>query len=702
MKKLLGFILCVMLIASLSSLVFSSTRSIPFTDVPEGEWYTDAVVTAYENNIIKGKSDTIFAPFDNLTRAEIVTILSRLSSDSTEGCADSLAFTDTPKDEWYSDPIGWAVEKGIVKGYEDNTFRPDDKVLRQELAVFFARYFDSEYMEFSEVDSPVVFKDESEFPDWAVDGINQMRITGIVRGDTAGYFNPADNATRAESAVMITRYFDALENVKDPMHAKLANITKLVECEKNMVVVNLDMYERLTDNGHKNSLSEQLLPQMGLDTDTYEIVADKDSLTEVRDTSTHGILAGEEEKGASYIRNIKICIRNSDTGEATETKAVRFNIKRNITVPIEAEEFDSGIDRDVYETMIDTSFATSGNIARFAKVFEKAAKGESITVGHIGGSITQGAVSGHSRQHSWSRISYEWLTKQYPDAEFTFVNAGIGGTPSDYGNFRAQPHLLSHDPDIVFIEFSVNDNAYSQVHRESYEALLRAALNDEKAPAVALVISVLATDKAVDQAMEYAEYYGVPVINANEGVYYGINKGEFTLSEYAPDGVHPYEWGHRIMADMAINFYKQMIILASDAADEDLAEIPVPEATVSGCYFGDLVYCDGESFNEIELGGWRVTDVVDNGDLLDKHANLYRGKKAWEGSAGDTMSFVVEAKSITLLVGGGSISVTVNGQTATYYGLSQYCTIVAGEDNAELNVEIRANSDTVIFGFAYN
>ena len=441
---------------------------------------------------------------------------------------------------------------------------------------------------------------------------------------------------------------------------------------------------------------------MGLDTDKYEIIADSEGLREIRESIGYGITAGATESDQNYIRGLEICIRNKETEECTEMKSVRFSINRKVTTAIDHEAFDSGIDPEIYETMLEKSFAYSGNIARFAKVFEKAANGESITVGHIGGSITQGAVSGHSRQYSWARLSHEWLTKQFPDAEIGFVNAGIGGTPSDYGNFRGQPHLLSHDPDIVFIEFSVNNNSLNEVHKESYEALLRAALNDEKEPAVALVISVLATDHAVSQAMEFAEYYGVPVINVDEGVFYGVDAGELTIAEYAPDTIHPYEWGHRIMADMAIRFYEKMIALVDSASADDKIQLPVPSAPLSGCYFGDLIYCDGGSFTPDALGGWTVTDVVDNGDLHDKHANLYRGKKAWSGETGDVMSFTLDAKSITLLVDSGSITVTVNGESTVYNNLNQFCTIVANETSGEVNVEIRAGSDCVIYGFAYN
>ena len=547
-KRILSALLCTVLVLAMvivpagkikASDGRAGSLTLPFPDVAEGIWYYDSVKAVYDGNIMIGDNYGNFNPMSPITRASFVVILAKLADADVTGYGEALNFTDTSKTAWYSDYLGWAVEMELANGRGDGTFAPDDSVTRQEIAVFLNGFINKYEIELPENATLESFNDSAPFASWAAGAIDDMRYYGIISGDSSGCFNPTNNATRAEVSMMIYQYLEAL---KDPMFDKLDNITKLVKCNRGMVIVELELYERLTDNSHKNSLSEQLLPQMGLDTDKYEIIADSEGLREIRESIGYGITAGATESDQNYIRGLEICIRNKETEECTEMKSVRFSINRKVTTAIDHEAFDSGIDPEIYETMLEKSFAYSGNIARFAKVFEKAANGESITVGHIGGSITQGAVSGHSRQYSWARLSHEWLTKQFPDAEIGFVNAGIGGTPSDYGNFRGQPHLLSHDPDIVFIEFSVNNNSLNEVHKESYEALLRAALNDEKEPAVALVISVLATDHAVSQAMEFAEYYGVPVINVDEGVFYGVDAGELTIAEYAPDTIHPYEW----------------------------------------------------------------------------------------------------------------------------------------------------------------
>jgi len=675
-----------------------------FTDVKNGKWYTDAVNTVYEEGIMQGKDSEIvngnlhvvFAPLDNMTRAELVTILSRLSSADTEGLGQTLTFKDTKKSAWYADAVGWAVSKGLVTGYEDNTFRPNAQVLRQELAVLFARFLAANSLVLPNVETPVTFTDAKKIPSWAAEGVEVMRLTGIVGGDDKGNFNPKKSANRAEIAVMLTRYLAALENAVDPMHEKLENINSLTEKFMNKILIKLYNYERFTDYGFKNSVSEQLLPQLGLSTDVYEMVSTKTAIVNVNDGSTHSVYAGGDDVTEPFfIKAAPFFIRNKVTGEVTETKNLGFVIRRIKTVPIEPEEFDVFMDRGVYEEMKDISLVSTGNIARFAKAFAKAEKGESITVGYIGGSITQGAISGAQRQHSYAHVTHEWLQNQFPNTEVKYVNAGIGGTPSEFGNFRAEPHLLSHNPDIIFIEFSVNDSAENAVHRETYEALVRRSLNDENAPAVALIVSALASEKASANAKEVSDHYGLPIVNIDYAIDLGIEKGEFTIKEYAPDGIHPYEWGHRVMADMIINMFEKIMALAKTATDSDLTVTAVPEKTLTPCNFDNLKFLDHDDFTDAQKKDWEL--IEDTG-----WDSPYKGTIALTGTAGDKLSFTVEAKNLIFLTQGFTGDITVNGNTITVNDLGDYQMLYSSDTATTLTVELTATADSVINGFSYN
>ena len=209
MKKLISIILSAITVLCCT---FGATAedTLPFTDVKSSAWYYSSVSTVYAEGIMEGKGEGKFAPKESMTRAELVTVLCRLSADAYEGKGEALTFKDTKKSAWYADFVAWAVECGIVLGYEDNTFRPNAPVLRCELAKMFVGFL--EYMNTPMDGVPLVesFTDSASFPKWAADYIDTLRRTGIMGGDTAGNFNPRANASRAEIATVITRLLPML------------------------------------------------------------------------------------------------------------------------------------------------------------------------------------------------------------------------------------------------------------------------------------------------------------------------------------------------------------------------------------------------------------------------------------------------------------------------------------------------------------
>jgi len=188
---------------------------LPFTDVKTGAWYESAVETVYTEGIMEGKAEGKFEPNSPMTRAELVTVLCRLSGDSAEGKGEKLSFSDTKKNSWYADSVAWAAESGIVAGYEDNTFKPNAPVLRCELAKMFVTFL--EYMKITEKGTALVdsFTDADSFPKWAAGYIESLRETGLMGGDDSGAFKPKSNASRAEIATVITRLLPMMEDADE-------------------------------------------------------------------------------------------------------------------------------------------------------------------------------------------------------------------------------------------------------------------------------------------------------------------------------------------------------------------------------------------------------------------------------------------------------------------------------------------------------
>ena len=110
---------------------------LPFTDVPTSAWYYDAVEFVYERGMMAGTGNNQFSPNVTTTRAMIVTILYRLENQPAAG---SSSFTDVPAGQWYTNAVTWAAANGIVGGYGNGRFGPNDTITRVQMAVILYRY----------------------------------------------------------------------------------------------------------------------------------------------------------------------------------------------------------------------------------------------------------------------------------------------------------------------------------------------------------------------------------------------------------------------------------------------------------------------------------------------------------------------------------------------------------------------------------
>lgn len=104
--------------------------TLPFHDVQSGDWFYDAVQYVHDNGLMNGVLDTQFAPQTNLTRAMMAAVLYNLENGSA---ATSGTFNDVESGQWYADAVNWAAEHGIVNGYEDGTYRPNDNLTREQM-----------------------------------------------------------------------------------------------------------------------------------------------------------------------------------------------------------------------------------------------------------------------------------------------------------------------------------------------------------------------------------------------------------------------------------------------------------------------------------------------------------------------------------------------------------------------------------------
>lgn len=180
-------------------------NQLPFRDVSSNIWYFGSVNYAYQNDLFRGITETTFEPNTTMSRGMFVTVLYRLSGEPD--VSGSLSFTDVEAGRYYSDAAVWAANNDILLGYEDNTFRPDVPVTREQMAVLLYRY--ASYIDC--LDGYVSHTIFQSFPDadqtsnFAKAGLTWATSKGVLNG-SSGELLPKDPATRAQVAQIILNF----------------------------------------------------------------------------------------------------------------------------------------------------------------------------------------------------------------------------------------------------------------------------------------------------------------------------------------------------------------------------------------------------------------------------------------------------------------------------------------------------------------
>ena len=175
-----------------------------FIDIAPDAWYKDAVQYAYDNGLMTGTSATEFAPEATTTRAMIVSILARLEGVES---AEAAGFADV-SDEWYATAVNWAANVGVVNGYEDNTFRPNTAITREQLAAMLMNYSAWKGEDVSARADLSTYSDAATISSWANDVMQWAVAEGLISGMTEDTLQPQGNATRAQVAAILQRFLD--------------------------------------------------------------------------------------------------------------------------------------------------------------------------------------------------------------------------------------------------------------------------------------------------------------------------------------------------------------------------------------------------------------------------------------------------------------------------------------------------------------
>ncbi len=189
----------------------------PFGDVKKSDWFYNAVADVASKGIVAGISDTAYEPNGTLTRAMFVTMLHRYAGEPVVNFA--MSYTDIGEN-WYTEAVRWASSTGVVKGFDNNSFRPDDPITREQAAAMLQRY-----AEFAKESNPLwnetnilSYDDFDRISEWAIPAIQWAVGAGVMKGRTDMTVDPTENITRAEIAQMLVNYMGAVEQYKVEMN----------------------------------------------------------------------------------------------------------------------------------------------------------------------------------------------------------------------------------------------------------------------------------------------------------------------------------------------------------------------------------------------------------------------------------------------------------------------------------------------------
>lgn len=173
-----------------------------FTDMANVSWARDAINGLFDAGIINGKSDTLFAPNDTVTRAEFAKMLMGVFGLNSSAFTTS-SFADVSTDAWYFQSVESAYNLGIINGVADGYFDPNANITRQDMAVMVMRAATVSGTSVTATEDATTFRDEAQISDYAKDAVTTLQMAGIINGVSDYEFAPLENATRAQAAVIL-------------------------------------------------------------------------------------------------------------------------------------------------------------------------------------------------------------------------------------------------------------------------------------------------------------------------------------------------------------------------------------------------------------------------------------------------------------------------------------------------------------------
>ncbi|MCL2099626.1 MAG: S-layer homology domain-containing protein [Oscillospiraceae bacterium] len=180
---------------------------LPFDDINDDDWFIRYVSSVYNLGIMSGVNPGMFGPNSTLTRGMLVTMIYRHAG-MPDISGLNNPFTDIPEGEWYTGAVIWAAHNGIIQGVGEDRFAPMQNITREQIAAVIFRYAEAAGFSLPENNGEPDFTDRRDISDWASDAVDAVFKAGIITGRPGGLFDPKNEVTRAEAAAILHRFTD--------------------------------------------------------------------------------------------------------------------------------------------------------------------------------------------------------------------------------------------------------------------------------------------------------------------------------------------------------------------------------------------------------------------------------------------------------------------------------------------------------------
>ena len=293
-----------------------------------------------------------------------------------------------------------------------------------------------------------------------------------------------------------------------------------------------------------------------------------------------------------------------------------------------------------------------GNTYRLVQKLSAAEQGAPLTVAYLGGSITEG--------RNYTTPFSNYLKETFAKGGFTEVNAGMSGTSSVVGLVRSEKDIVAANPDIIFLEFSVNDHE-DILYKKAFESCIQKFLNLPNAPAVGIIINRSRGGFSMQSQMApIGENFDIPVISMDDALTGAFNSGYLKTEDYFTDEYHPHQKGGQLVADCLAYYVRQAM-----KSENQSSGYTLPASAVYGNELASCVNVDPATLDNFNAGSWTAGKG---------YGSLPFG---YTLNGGSPMTFKTTGKGLVIVFcakgeGMGSIDVTVNGKTTHINGNKLY------------------------------